>query len=268
VPQRRKLRWRVASFVAVLIWGPVLLVVLFSGLYWVSSRPWYPNVAWLGRPLPALFAVGVLTLLYRLVPHTKVPWKAAAAGAGVATGAMLAIHLGFQAYLAAAGRLNVIYGSLSLLLLFLVSLYLFWFAVMLGVEASWVVGHVPTPIPAPLLETVIGVLLETSRNGFLTRERVERELGDRAGDILALLTRGPEILLRSRGGFQLARNAEEISVGEVVRRVCPNGSPVEIERDATLATLAKEYTERAVLTDSGAFAAASENGTRTRGHEG
>jgi membrane protein len=244
VPQRRKFRWRVASFVAVLIWGPVLLVVLFSALYWISSRPWYPSVAWLGRPLPAVFAVGVLTLLYRLVPHTKVAWKAALAGAVVATAAMLAIHLGFQAYLAAASRLNVIYGSLTLLLLFLVSLYLFWFAVMLGVEASWVVGHVPTPIPAPLLKTVLGVLLEANRHGFLTHERAHVELGDRARDVLDLLTREPKILLRSRGGFQLARSAEAITVGEIVARVCPTGSPAEVERDATLAILTKEFADR------------------------
>ncbi|MGE5235021.1 MAG: YhjD/YihY/BrkB family envelope integrity protein [Acidobacteriota bacterium] len=240
VPQRRKLRWRLASFVALLIWGPVLLVVLFSGLYWVSSRPWYPSVAWLGRPLPAVFSVAVLTLLYHLVPHTKVPWRAAAVGAGVATGAMLAIHLGFQTYLAAAGKLNVIYGSLSLLLLFLVSLYLFWFALMLGVEASWVVGHRPTPIPAPQVEAVIAVLLETQRDGVLSRERAHAALGDRAPDILALLTRVPEILLRSRGGFQLARSAEEITVADVVHRVCPDSTSSWTERDATLATLAKE----------------------------
>lgn len=141
VPERRNWRWRLASFTALLVWGPLFLLVLFSSLYWLSSRPWYPLVAGVGRPLPAVFAILVLTTLYRWVPHTRVPWRAAWHGSLVATVTLLILHVGFQAYLSFATTLNVIYGSLTFVLLFLVSLFLFWLAVLLGAEASWVSEH-------------------------------------------------------------------------------------------------------------------------------
>mgnify|MGYP003937650977 CR=1 FL=1 len=145
VPARRKLRWRVASFLAVLLWGPLLLAALFSFLYWLQSHPTLRTLAPFTRPLPALFAFMVLAALYRWVPHARVPWRAVAVGAAVAAAALSLIHLGFQVYLDLATGLNVVYGSLAIVLFFLVSLFLFWFAVLLGAEASWVVGRPAAP---------------------------------------------------------------------------------------------------------------------------
>lgn len=145
VPARRRLSWRLASFLAVLLWGPLLLAALFSFLYWLQSHPTLRALAPFTRPLPALFAFMVLAALYRWVPHARVPWPAVAAGAAVAAAALTLIHLGFQVYLDLATGLNVVYGSLAIVLFFLVSLFLFWFAVLLGAEASWVVGRPVAP---------------------------------------------------------------------------------------------------------------------------
>ena len=73
VPPRRQ--WRLASFAMMLLWGPLLLAALFSGLYWISSQSWYRHIAWLGRPLPTMLSMVVLTALYRWVPHTRVTWR-------------------------------------------------------------------------------------------------------------------------------------------------------------------------------------------------
>jgi membrane protein len=174
LPRRRRWSLRLVSFATVLVCGPFLLVALFSGLYWLSSQPWYRLVAPVMRPLPAVFAAVVLAALYRWVPHTRVSWRAAWIGATVGAVALTILHLGFRAYFLFAADLNVIYGSLSMLLFFLVSLVVFWFAVLLGAEASWVVGHQGFPAGEAKLNDVIEVLMTAQRNGRVGGVTVDR----------------------------------------------------------------------------------------------
>ena len=238
VPKRRGWQWRLVSFAMVLLWGPLLLTALGSGLYWLSSRQWYPLVAPIGRPLPAILGAIVLAALYRWVPHTRVSWRAAITGAAVGAVALTVIHIAFQTYFLLAADLNVIYGSLSLLLFFLFSLLLFWLAVLLGAEASWVVGHaVPAPRPNGV-EALVKLLLAVHREGSLSTDAVVRLLGHSGQDVLASLAAAPSILFADASGWRLARTAEAITVGEIRDRVGiePLGGPDSL----TLAALAKQ----------------------------
>ena len=245
VPQRRRWQWRLASFAAVLMWGPLLITALFSFLYWLSSNPWYVHVVAFTRPLPALFALIALTLLYRWVPHTRVPWRAALVGGIVATVALLMVHLGFQTYLDIASGLNVIYGSLTIVLFFLISLLVFWFAILLGAEASWVVGHVPAALPAQDVAKVMALLLEVRTAGTVTARRARSFLGHHAVEELELLEQPPEILVRTRRGWQLARSADEVFVAEVRCRlgVEPPQALDDTASLQSLAALAKQSTD-------------------------
>lgn len=249
VPSRRRWQWRLASFAALLVWGPLLITALFSMLYWLSSHAWYVHVAPFTRPLPAVFALVALTALYRWVPHTRVPWRAAGAGAVVATLALAVVHLGFQVYLSLASDLNVIYGSLAIVLFFLVSLLVFWFAVLLGAEASWVVGHAPAPPPAHDVANVVTLLLEAQREGTVSPRRAQAILGEHADDELELLSTHPEIVVRTRGGWQLARSPGELYVADVRARFgVPSGATLDDTASLqTLASLAKQ------ANDSGSF---------------
>ena len=238
VPRRRRWQWRLVSFTMVLLWGPLLLTALGSGLYWLSSRQWYPLVAPIGRPLPAILGAVVLAALYRWVPHTRVSWRAAFTGAAVGALALTIIHIAFQTYFLLAADLNVIYGSLSLLLFFLFSLLLFWLAVLLGAEASWVVGHaIPAPRPNGV-EALVNLLLAVHREGSLSTDAVVRLLGHSGHDVLASLAAAPSILFADASGWRLARTAEAITVGEVRERagIEPSGGPDSL----TLAALAKQ----------------------------
>lgn len=218
VPHRRRWQVRLLSFTTVLLCGPLLLAALFSSLYWLSSRAWYPTVAPVARPLPALLAMLTLGLLYRWVPHTRVPWHAAWTGAAVGAAALTALHLGFQSYLDLAADLNVIYGSLALVLFFLMSLYLFWFALLLGAEASWVAGHAPAPHPESAA-AVLDLLVDLQANEAMPARAAAARLGDAAGEILDQLCAQPAVLFRSRGTVRLARPAEAITLGEVRERL-------------------------------------------------
>ena len=240
VPQRRPWRWRIASIAAIMAWGPLLLITLFSFLYWLSSRPWYTSVSWLGRPLPALFAMAALTAMYRGVPHTHVPWKAAFVGGIVAGFALLAIHVGFQAYLGVSTDIGLIYGSLTALLLFLISLFLLWLAVLLGVEASWVVGHRPPPLPQAHAEAVVTLVVNAHLEGSVTLAQAEALLGEAHLPALAHLTASPAFLAKSGGGYQLTRPAEEITAAEVLVRVGLGAGGVSTsQEDPSIAALAR-----------------------------
>jgi YihY family inner membrane protein len=238
VPKRRSWQWRLVSFTMVLLWGPLLLLALGSGLYWLSSRQWYPLIAPIGRPLPAVLGAVVLAALYRWVPHTRVTWRAAWIGAGVGAVALTVIHIAFQTYILLASDLNVIYGSLSLLLFFLFSLLLFWLAVLLGAEASWVVGHtMPPPRPSGV-EALVRLLLTVHREGRLSTDAVVRLLGHSGHDVLASLAAAPSILSADVSGWRLARTAEAITLSEVCERAGVEFP--ESPEPLTLATLAKQ----------------------------
>lgn len=218
VPQRRPWRWRIVSFFLVLFWGPVLLTALFSGLYWLSAQPWYPAVAPAARPLPALFAFAALAGLYRWVPHTHVRWRAAAAGAAAATALIILLHLGFQLYVEAASDLNVVYGSLAVLLFFLVSLYFFWLAILLGAEVSWVAGHFSVP-SAPPAAAVVALVEILRRQGKVSRDQARALLGAAAEQSLAALSARPALLEPDPDGWHLVAPEETVTVALVSDRL-------------------------------------------------
>jgi membrane protein len=219
-----------------------LLTALFSALYWLSSRPWYKSIALLARPLPSLLAMVVLASLYKWVPHTRVPWRAAWIGATVGGVALTALNIGFQTYYFYAADVNVIYGSLTILLFFLVSLYVFWLAILLGSEASWVVGHSEPPPRPERIDNVVGFFLAIQRGGSLPTARIQELLGDDADELLARMADPPALLTRSRGSWRLARHADEISLAEIRSRAgAPDANGGKADTPTpTLATLAKQ----------------------------
>ena len=175
VPHRRHWQLRLLSFATVLVCGPLLITALFSSLYWLSGRAWFPSIALLARPIPALLALLTLGLLYRWVPHTRVPWRAAWMGATVGACGLTALHLGFQSYLDLASDLNVIYGSLALVMFFLMSLYLFWLAVLLGAAAEEILDQLCVE-PAVLLRSRGTIRLARSAE-MITLGEVRERLG-------------------------------------------------------------------------------------------
>ncbi len=218
LPRRRRWELRLVSIGTLIVTGPLLLTALFSALYWFSSQPWDRVVAPLTRPLPAVLAAVVLTALYRWVPHTKVSWRAALTGAGVGAAALTALHLSFQTYVGLASDLNVIYGSLAMLLFFLLSIFLLWFAVLLGAEASWVAGHAQSAPRSDGIQRVLAMLAEVHRQGSLSTDRLVRLLGHAGDDLLARLAAAPEILTAGASGWRLARAPEAITLAEVRER--------------------------------------------------
>jgi len=132
---------RVFSFTMLVFWGPVVVGLGSSMLLWMGHQTWAPSqglVLSLARwALPLLG----LTMVYWLAPHTGVRIGAAISGGVVATVGLQILRSIFIWYIALFPDINIIYGSATLMVLFLVSLFAFWMLVIVGVEVSYVVQN-------------------------------------------------------------------------------------------------------------------------------
>jgi uncharacterized BrkB/YihY/UPF0761 family membrane protein len=89
--------------------------------------------------IPLIFTTVVVLLLYRFVPARKLRFGAAFAGAIVTALLMLAISLVSAVIYDRTRSLSLVYGSLTVALIFLYSVYLYASALLLGAEvaAAW-----------------------------------------------------------------------------------------------------------------------------------
>ena len=89
-----------------------------------------------------LLLVFLLTLFYRLVPHTRVRWSAALLGALVVTALLfLNNYLAFL-YFKRVVLSKSLYGSVSIMPVLMVGLYIFWFFVLVGGQITYAVQNV------------------------------------------------------------------------------------------------------------------------------
>ena len=93
--------------------------------------------------LDAVFPVAIeltaLALLYRFLPNARVRWLPALAGAGFAALSLELLRFLFGLYVRALSNMNLITGSLTLVLLSLLSIYFVWALILLGVELASVI---------------------------------------------------------------------------------------------------------------------------------
>lgn len=136
---RRRL-FRLTSFLTLLVVGP-LLFAGFLALPRLVSAPEHP---WLHAALRGfvrhLGGPVALVLVYRLAPPIKPRWTAAALGAAFTSLLLALMSRGVTLYWRLLPQLDLIYGPLSLLLLFLVSLMLSWLGFLLGAELALMLG--------------------------------------------------------------------------------------------------------------------------------
>ncbi|MES1195059.1 MAG: YhjD/YihY/BrkB family envelope integrity protein, partial [Opitutus sp.] len=99
-------------------------------------------VMWLLPSSSVLLLVGLLTLFYRLVPHTRVKWRAALVGAAIVTALLfLNNYLAFL-YFKRVILSRSLYGSVSIMPILMVGLYIFWFFVLVGGQITYAVQNV------------------------------------------------------------------------------------------------------------------------------
>jgi membrane protein len=152
----RSLMMRVVFYWTILTLGAVLffasVTLLSAGAFLsvfneaISSLPFSEQVAVaLQWSLPAFsftLVVLLLTIFYRVIPHTRVYWRAAFVGAlVVASLLMLNNYLAFL-YVRRVILTESLYGSLGFPLVVMFGLYIFWLYVLIGGQISYAVQNV------------------------------------------------------------------------------------------------------------------------------
>jgi len=142
----RGLRQKVRAFAMLVFWGPVVIGVSLTTsaamqrspqLRLLLDRTAVPAI------VPAIILFAAFAMLFWLIPATKVQFRSAMLGAAVTTIFFELIRFGFGAYAGSlfAGRLNLIYGALGLVILFFVVVELLWIVILIGAEVSHVHQH-------------------------------------------------------------------------------------------------------------------------------
>lgn len=230
---------RVSTYTTVIVFGTALLaaaVVVGPSVQSLLGQhseavPWLRSVSQFILPIVLLFLTLFLTII--LVPSGKVDPRSAAIGAVTATLVWEVAKRVFVIWTGSVMRLNVIYGSLAAVPLFLIWLYLTWLIILAGVEVAYVHQHRGEPTDesgsgepsAPLVElseiTAVALMQILTRFRDGAQPLAQQELDERHGAATAeavrdgLLASG--LVLLSTGGLVPSRSLAAITVDDVVQ---------------------------------------------------
>jgi membrane protein len=138
IARRRPLGRRIVVYALGLTVGPVLVGASLSLTTWLITQSLAAvPVNWLVadmllKPLPLVFTIAALTLLYAIVPWHPVAWRHAFAGAVMGAIAFELLKHGFAFYLTQVPTYTIVYGALAALPVFLIWIYLCWIIVLAG----------------------------------------------------------------------------------------------------------------------------------------
>ena len=144
---RRSWVRRITLYWSVLTLGPIGVAVSLSlGRSAYTMAADHVGAAWLVSAANLAISFGVswvlIFFMYRLIPEARVAWRAAALGALVAAVAWEIGKWGFGLYVATAVP-HSWYGSLAILPLFMMWIYITWTVVLVGLEMAYLRQYWP-----------------------------------------------------------------------------------------------------------------------------
>lgn len=260
-PTGRRLAVRLTNYWAVLTLGPIALLggflisrssqAVFDGLPFVAALPFGIitrfGLTWL-----------ILLFAYTRLPNTRVHLAPAAVGAVVAAVlwefcksglAKFATHLTDPA----GGSQLAVYGSLALIPLFLLWIYVTWLIILFGLEIAFAFQVVASGRVRALERLDAGTIVDPGVGVVLVREVARRfqggksataaELAHGSGLADAIVQHILEHLVRTgilhrverdadTDGFTLARPAERVTTGEVMAAMFEIGGDPKTAREA------------------------------------
>jgi membrane protein len=139
----RGYRQKIMAFTMLFFWGPLLMGLSFTTTAMLERNRFLKIVFQsdlIFRLAPIVVLFIAFTMLFWLVPSTRVKLSSAVAGAVVTTSLFSLVRFGFGVYANYLfhGRFNVIYGALGLGVIFLIAIEVMWVVILLGVEISFV----------------------------------------------------------------------------------------------------------------------------------
>ncbi len=156
-PQGRGWLKRLILYWTVLTLGTLMLAATFfvgdSLARWIIGRAGADSVigaVFAGYGVSVLITTALLVVVYMTIPNVRVKFRAALAGAFVAAVLWELGKWGFTAYVRSSTGYTKFYGSLALLPLFLLWIYLTWIVVLLGMQATHALQHFSRLVDAGL----------------------------------------------------------------------------------------------------------------------
>ncbi len=141
---RRPFRQKLQSFTLLLFWGSLLLGAAFSVAVSLGQEAglgsWLSDSGML-RLLPPLGLLAGLTMLYWLVPYTKVDFRFALLGGTLATLLLTGLRAGFSVFVSTFTGFKVVYGSFAVTLFFMISIQIAWLIILAGNQLTYVAQH-------------------------------------------------------------------------------------------------------------------------------
>lgn len=141
---RRSWLIRLLTYWAILTLGPVLLMASFALTAAFQSSAFLEVISGLGNLqslalyyLPFTTTWLALAVMYLVIPNTKVSMGAAFGAAFVAGGIWNTAKYGYASYVSHAFTLENVYGSLAVIPLFILWLYISWLIVLFGAQLTF-----------------------------------------------------------------------------------------------------------------------------------
>jgi len=144
VSSRRRLISKITAYTSVLVFGTLFIGASLSISARVETmllRGVSVDFSFLSRQMSWFFPLALAFLAFLFVfmvaPFTRVRFKSAVIGAGVSAVLFEVSKYLFAGWIGQSVRYSTIYGSLAVLPLFLIWLYIVWIVVLLGLEVSY-----------------------------------------------------------------------------------------------------------------------------------
>jgi len=138
VEESRPLLKKVAIYSAATFLGPVLLGIgiYLSGVLFSASEGWIDAISFGFRLLaaiaPIVLAITVYTVVYKVLPYSKILWTDAFSGALVAALSFEIMKFGYAIFLSHTAFYKTVYGAFAIFPLGLLWIYMTWWITLAG----------------------------------------------------------------------------------------------------------------------------------------
>jgi membrane protein len=259
IRRRRSIRQQVIIYWVGLTLGPLLLAASVMASH--TARSWIAGsgIRFLGVAAGVLLTCAFFTVIYYIVPATKVQLKAAAIGGLVAGISWEVAKWGYAIFVGRSVRYHAIYGSVAAVPIFLLWLYVSWTLMLFGAKVAFIVQHASTLLrKRPLASTQAGreilageamlrIAAAFDRGGAPPDEDEiaadAQALAEDVGEVLGALRKAGLVVPTGDGGLVPSRSLDRITLLDV--RAAITGPSAEPPPDAQVGSILKDVEDEA-----------------------